>query len=31
MEKPKAFISADAFVKAIWISLDATGAKPHKH
>ena len=31
MEKAKAFISADAFVKAIWISLDATGPKPHKH
>jgi glyoxylase-like metal-dependent hydrolase (beta-lactamase superfamily II) len=31
MEKPKAFISADAFVKAIWASLDATGGKPHKH
>lgn len=31
MEKPKAFISADAFVKAIWASLDASGAKPHKH
>lgn len=30
MEKPKAFISADAFVKAIWASLDASGAKPHK-
>ena len=31
MEKPKAFISAEAFVKAIWASLDATGAKPHRH
>jgi cyclase len=31
MEKPKAFISADAFAKAIWASLDAKAEKPHKH
>lgn len=31
MEKPKAFISADTFTKAIWASLDAKPAAPHKH
>jgi glyoxylase-like metal-dependent hydrolase (beta-lactamase superfamily II) len=31
MEKPKAFISADSFAKAIWTSLEAKAAKPHKH
>lgn len=30
MEKPKAFITADAFAKAIWASLE-TEPKPHKH
>jgi hypothetical protein len=34
MEKPKAFISADAFARAIWTSLDAAPAShghSHKH
>lgn len=32
MEKPDTFISADAFARAIWASLDASGsAQPHKH
>jgi glyoxylase-like metal-dependent hydrolase (beta-lactamase superfamily II) len=32
MEKPNGFIDADTFAKAIWASLDATGAHPqHMH
>jgi glyoxylase-like metal-dependent hydrolase (beta-lactamase superfamily II) len=31
MEKPKAFINADSFARAIWQSLAAAPAKPHKH
>lgn len=31
MEKPKAFITADAFAKAIWASLEAKPAPAHKH
>jgi cyclase len=31
MEKPKAFINADAFAKAIWASLEKPATKPHKH
>lgn len=31
LEKPKAFINADTFAKAIWASLDAKPAPAHKH
>lgn len=31
MEKPKAFINADTFAKAIWASLEAKPAPAHKH
>ncbi|MFZ5744164.1 MAG: MBL fold metallo-hydrolase [Pseudomonadota bacterium] len=31
LEKPKAFITADTFAKAIWASLDAKPAPAHKH
>lgn len=31
MEKPKAFINAETFAKAIWASLDAKPAPAHKH
>lgn len=31
LEKPKAFINAETFAKAIWASLDAKPAPAHKH
>lgn len=31
LEKPKAFINADTFAKAIWASLDAKPTPAHKH